>query len=167
MFEACGPFTLYTHDKNGIDKVYKDIQADETDNLENGIGIYIIASGYEANFIPRYVGQTQDAFGKRLKAHFDKGKFENLADDGPLQIFLLARTTHQGKIVPKEEATGRDSLFIDQLEQKLVGHCVELNKDLLNVHYRDGEKKIYVAGFQDRGAKRTPAAKSLGALLGT
>jgi len=167
MFDAYGPFTLHTHDEAGIDKLYDDIRADETDNLENGIGIYIIALRANGKLLPCYAGRTQDGFGTRLKQHFDKGKFEDLNNEALLDIFLIARTTPQGRVITKEEATGRDLLFIEQLEQKLIGRCAELNEDLLNVHYRSGQKNFYVAGFQDGKAKRSPAAECLGKLLGT
>jgi len=167
MFDAYGPFELRTHDKDGIDNLYRQISDDGTHNLENGIGIYIIASQDPAGkSVPQYVGRTVDEFGTRLKQHFDKGKFVDLVSTGPLQVFLIARAI-KGQIVIKSEATGKDFLLIEQLERDLIAHCVAQNKDLLNIRSRT-KQETYVAGFRgDDAAKREPAAQALAKLLGT
>jgi hypothetical protein len=170
MFDTYGPFTLDRegHHKDGIDRLYKEgFRGDETENIENGIGVYIIASlNPDGQLIPKYVGRTEYEFGTRLKQHFDKGKFVDLVDNGPLTIFLIARAI-KGKIVTKDEATGQDLLLIEQLEHDLIDHCVKLNKDLLNVHNRK-KREVYVAGYRgDDASRRERAAQALGKLLKT
>ena len=167
MFDTYGPFVLHTHDKKGIDQLYEDIRADPAENLQYGIGIYIIAKqGANGELSPTYVGRTTVEFGTRLKQHFEAGKFAELCEEGPLTIFLIARAIN-GKIVTKDEATGKDLLLIEQLEHDLIDHCVTLNEDLLNVHNRK-KRKVYVAGYQgDDASKRESAAQALGKLLNT
>jgi hypothetical protein len=170
MFDTYGPFTLEKgeHHKEGIDRLYHEgFRRDETENLESGIGVYIIASqGPDGELVPQYVGRTEYEFGTRFKQHFDKGKFMDLANEGSIKIFLIARAI-DGRIVTKDEATERDVLLVQQLEQDLIDHCVKLNKMLLNIRNRK-KREVYVAGYRgDNPAKRHPAAEALGKLLHT
>ena len=168
MFDTYGPFTLEKHHKDGIDRLYKEgFRGDETKNIENAIGVYIVASqDPDGKLIPQYVGRTEYEFGTRLKQHFDKGKFINLVDKGPIKIFLIARAI-DGRIVTKDEATENDVVLIQQLEHDLIGHCVKLNGDLLNIQNRK-KREVYVAGYRgDDASKRERAAQELGKLLNT
>jgi hypothetical protein len=170
MFDTYGPFTLEKegHHKDGIDRLYKEgFRRDETENIENGIGVYIVASeNSDGELIPQYVGRTEYEFGTRLKQHFDNGKFMDLVAKGAIKIFLLARAI-EGHIVTKDEATEKDVLLIQQLEHDLIDHCVNLNENLLNVQSRK-KREVYVAGYRgDVAPKRSPAAQELGKLLKT
>jgi len=171
MFNAYGPFVLEKegHHKDGIDRLYEQFRkVDVTPSIQYGIGVYIVASKNGANeeLVPQYVGRTENEFGTRFKQHFDKGKFLDLAQNGELTIFLLARA-NKGHIVTKDEATEQDILLIQQLEHDLIDHCVTLNADLLNIHNRK-KREVYVAGYRgDNPAKREPAAEALGKLLHT
>jgi hypothetical protein len=130
--------------------------------MKHALGIYIIASNNsDGELVPQYVGRTEYEFGTRLKQHFDKGKFFDLAQSGPLEIFLIARA-NDGRIVTRGEATEKDELLIQQLEHDLIEHCVKLNAHLLNIHSRK-KRELYVAGYRgDKPAKRDPAARALG-----
>jgi hypothetical protein len=171
MFETYGPFPIEkdAHNKDGIDRLYHEgFGRDVTKNIENGIGVYVVASeNADGTLVPRYVGRTEDTFGGRLKRHFDKGKFFGLVGESRVQIFLIARAI-DGCIVTKEEATEKDGLLIQQLELDLIDHCAKLvDEKLLNVQNRK-KREVYVAGYRgDSPSKREPAAKVLGIMLQT
>jgi len=167
MFDTYGPFELASHDKNGIDGLYKQIQSDEAENLQFGIGIYIIAAKNDTGEpVPLYVGMTTREFGCRLVEHFEAGKFVELAENGPLQIHLIA-LAHDGRIIVKGEATALQKLVIEQLEQQLIDHCVKLNENLLNKK-RWSKNKPHVPGYNDNdGSQRDEAARALAKLLKT
>jgi hypothetical protein len=168
MFDSYGPFSLQTHDRAGIDKLYSDIRADDDKGLENAIGIYIIATNIgNDDWIPSYVGMTTRGSGQRLKEHLTSGKFVELVGDGPLHIHLIA--PRDGKsFVEKSAATEAQKLIIVEIEQQLIDRCHVRNKKLLDKSLWS-PNQIHVPGYIDKGGKERDgdAAIALAQLPGT
>jgi hypothetical protein len=170
MFDTWGPFTLKSHDKNGIDDLYLQIRSCGTPNLEEGKGVYIVAvEDSIGQFLPRYVGKTvRQGFGTRLKQHFDHEKFAHLPADGAVSIFLIA-LAHSGivNIGPVEDES-KQEWAITHLELSLISTCSKLNEDLENKH-RYSSDSLHVPGYIDEGPRDRdfPAAQALSKLLKT
>ena len=168
MFDTYGPFTLKSHDKGGIDALYKEIDEYDPPGLSSGMGVYIVATKNEKGVpSPIYVGKTFRAFGTRLKEHFELHKFEDLSAKGPLSVFLLARAKN-GRPVAAKLATERDKKLIAHLELILIGTCYKLNRDLANVQLKRFYDAFHVPGYIDHEiSERDNAAKQLSKLLKT
>ena len=167
MFDTYGPFLLASHNGYDIDELYRQIQADET-GLQYAIGIYIVAANSNGDDPkPWYVGITTSEFGRRIKQHFERGKFAELAARGPLQIHLIALRNNANFVI-SGEATEAHKLVIEQMEQQLIDRCITLNPELLNKKLWS-KNQIHVPGFIDKGNSERdfPAAQALAKLLKT
>ncbi len=169
MFDTYGPFVLKKHSNDGIDELYREIQADGDGKLQHAVGIYIIAAKPDDGGVPLpwYVGMTSREFGQRLLEHFKGKKFAELSEKGPLYIHFIA-LVENGRVLHSGEVTERQYLTIEQLEQQLIDQCIRRNKHLLNKK-KWSPNQIHVPGFIDKGgAERAfPAAQKLAELLGT
>ncbi len=165
MFDTYGPYTLNSPEWNDVDDFYKELRRDETPNVENGIGIYIVFTENESGEVtPWYVGQTQRKFGSRLFEHFKNRKFVSLFKRGRVRLILIARA-REGKI--QQPKAGADKRYIDWLEVELIGHCLRLNSKLLNKRSAAFFRDLHVPGYKDKGGSERdfPAAQALSKLL--
>jgi hypothetical protein len=168
MFDTYGPYTLISHDKTGIDTLWDEFRADPYEpNIENAVGVYLVCVEQpDGSLVPWYVGQTYVSFGARIKRHFDKGRFKELLDKGPLKIILI------GKAKSKKYLRARlDRKVIDWLEIDLIDECVKVNGDLLNRKYVRFLAEIWVGGYRGDGAldpaelEKYPAYRALAKML--
>ena len=170
MFDTYGPFVLKAHDDDSLDDLFAQIQKAEP-RLQYGIGVYIVsAKGETGAMIPWYVGRTWNEFGRRIIRHYKDKKFVKLFAHGPVNLFLLPRSTRKGKVKATTEKVRRDGLkSIRQLEFALIGTCLKLNPALLNKQESTFHNSMHVAGYIDKGPKdrNFPAAKALSKLLRT
>jgi hypothetical protein len=154
MFDTWGPYTCATHDKAGIDDLWKEFRADAAVRVEEGVGIYVVSvEGPNGDLVPWYVGQTYKSFSVRLKQHFEKGRFANLFEKGSVKIILIARAK-DGQIIPRQlgHRAIRDRKFIDWLEIDLIDKCRKINPQLLNRQFVSFLDNIWVGGYRGRDA---------------
>jgi hypothetical protein len=131
------------------------------EGLVTAIGVYILCRKIGSNPPkPWYVGRTDKGFRRRLKQHVRGGTFrrlDELAPNGKLQVFLIARTNPGGKSFKKK---GKNLLkSIRMLEFLLIGMCLTRNKRLLNTSEKAFHKGLYVPGYLNnkRGKPGKPA----------
>jgi hypothetical protein len=167
MFDTYGPFLLKTHDSDALDELFRQIRR-SNEELQYGIGVYLVfALDSSGEMKPWYVGRTWREFGWRILDHYKTGRFEHLADRGPITFFLLPRITRQGKIIRKSgEISQSMAKSIRYLELILIGTCLNLNPDILNIQEAGFHNSLNVPGYIDGGAtEREPAARTLSKLL--
>ncbi|HEV2646484.1 MAG TPA: GIY-YIG nuclease family protein [Acidobacteriaceae bacterium] len=170
IFETFGPFELAR--RGGLDsESLEDFWGQEgvPSGLRDECGIYIVCTRHGSSPLkPWYVGKTEGRFEKRFNSHLKSRKFDEIAKNspnGPLQIFLIARRTPKNRPV---RYARRNTKAVKEIEFALIGACLPLNRDLLNIKEVDFFRKMHVPGFYvSKRRTSSAAAGELKLMLGS
>ena len=170
-FDVFGPFeipripslTIIAVNKQAVEKVSKDADS-EKPGLSNAPGCYVFVMKAGKGYTPWYVGKsvkpTWTIVEEALSSE-KENKYNHLIAEkkGTPMLFLVPALTEGGKFCKR---TGKELPAVDFLEQWLIGQALNKNPDLLNVHYAQFLKNLYVPGiFNPKPGKPTAAAKEL------
>ena len=169
-FDTLGPFALSRRsgeiDEEVLDDFWSVIESKHP-SASDAAGVYIIGTRRGDGAIkPWYVGQTHRRYESRFKQHSRGKLFRRLcevAPNGDLMVFLIAKTTRTGKFW-----RGKKTLrSISYLEFALIGNCLSQNARLLNVSHAGFYKRFSVPGFtKGRAGKPGLSARELSKMLG-
>ncbi len=138
-------------------------------------GVYVLAVKDRGKLMPVYVGKSDRGFAKRLHSHTIFSQVAKSYLGMTVYLFLLARVTPKKKSyvtmkkIERSDGEGfqvKRSRANTELEFMLIGSCLRLNPELLNLQGKTFMEGLKVPGFLGRpDSKETRSAIAFEAMM--